>query len=74
VEAARAIFNGGGGILWRRSSSGISSCGCRAARAASFGAWLGAAGFGLARRQWLGLEMGAAMGKSAREVIGGSYL
>jgi hypothetical protein len=66
AEAARAVFNDGGGVLWWRSGSGISSCGSGAARTTSFGAWLSAASFKLARRQWLGLVTGAAMGKSVR--------
>jgi hypothetical protein len=66
AEAARAVFNGSGGVLWCCSGSGISSCGSGAARTTSFGAWLGAASFELARRRWLGLVMGAAMGKSVR--------
>jgi hypothetical protein len=36
-----------------------------AARGASFGGRLGAAGFESARRRWASLEMRAAMGKSA---------
>jgi hypothetical protein len=56
------------------SDSGYPSYGCGAARATTFGAWLGVAGFGLARHRWDGLETRAAMGKSAREVIGQTYL
>jgi hypothetical protein len=69
TEAARAVFNGGGGVLWWRSGFGISSYGSGAARTTSFEAWLGAASFELARHWWLGLVTGAAMGKS---VHGGS--
>jgi hypothetical protein len=64
AEAAQEVFNGGGGVLWWRSGSGISSCGSGAAGATSFGAWLGAASFELARHRWLGLVTGAVMGKS----------
>jgi hypothetical protein len=74
VEAAQAVFNGGGGVLWWRSGYGIGSCGSGAARGTSFGAWLGAASFELARRRWLGLVTGAAMGKSVRGGARGSYL
>jgi hypothetical protein len=74
AEAARAVFNDRGGVLWWRSGSGISSCDSGAARTTSFGASLGAATFELARRRWLGLVTGAAMGKSVRGGLGCSYL
>jgi hypothetical protein len=70
AEAARAAFNGSGGVLWWHSGYGIGSCGSGAARGTSFRAWLGAASFELARRRWLGLVIEAAMGKS----VWGSYL
>jgi hypothetical protein len=58
----------------RFSDSSYPSYGCGAARATSFGAWLGTVGFGLARRERARLETRAAMGKSAREVVGWIYL
>jgi hypothetical protein len=67
-------FNGVARPHPRFSDSGYPSYGCGAARATSFGAWLGAAGFGLARHWRAGLKMRAAMGKSAWEVVGRTYL
>jgi hypothetical protein len=74
AEAARAVFNGSGGVLWWRSGCGIGSCGSGAAQGTSFGAWLCAASFELARRRWLGLVTGAAMGKVLGGGARGSYL
>jgi hypothetical protein len=48
VEAARAIFNGGGGVLWRRSGSAVSSRGGDDVRGFSSQQWLGARSFGVA--------------------------
>jgi hypothetical protein len=56
------------------SESGYPSYGCGVAQATSFDAWLGMAGFRLARCRWAGLERRAAMGKSVREVVGRTYL
>jgi hypothetical protein len=54
MEAARAIFSGGGGVLWQRSGSGVRSRGGDDVRGFSSQQWLAVRSFGVVGRRHAG--------------------